>query len=247
MIASGLGDQALLARNVHALPRISVPAGPVASAVDHALDGLDTQIGVAPGFIPGQSRSGAIDGDAVRARAQDMVRLITVCFGIESTATLILGALLRWLRATKLPTAREPSNTRCIAIPSMGPMVPRGPRPSRSTAQAAASMRRIKPHIRNAPRPMAIRRDPAIRKLTREAGSAGSARPIRTRETISRIRPETKAIEAMRVAPPMIPPRTIQRTSWISLRATLSNVRVRTGTGDQRFSPVSQRRSIPFR
>jgi hypothetical protein len=84
-----------------------------------------------------------------------------------------------------------------------GVEVPEGPSALPLTAQAAASMRRIKPHKRNAPRPMAIRMDPAIRKLTREAGSAGSARPIRTCETISRIRPETKAIEAMRVAPPI--------------------------------------------
>jgi hypothetical protein len=32
----------LLTCHVHALPRILIPAGPVAATVDHALDGLDT-------------------------------------------------------------------------------------------------------------------------------------------------------------------------------------------------------------
>ena len=41
----------LVAFHVYALPLIPVPTGPVSAAVDHTLDGLDTQIAVAHRFV----------------------------------------------------------------------------------------------------------------------------------------------------------------------------------------------------
>jgi hypothetical protein len=89
-------------------------------------------------------------------------------------------------------------------------------------------MRRITPHIRNAARPTANRTDPAIRKPKREAGGVGSARPIRTRETTSRIRPETRLVIEARSAAFILPPTTLQgvlpcEACWSALRMSLAS------------------------
>jgi hypothetical protein len=62
-------------RDVEALTRIPVSAGPVAAAIDHALNGFDTETVVVPGLVAGQRRCGIPYEDAASSRTKDMVAL----------------------------------------------------------------------------------------------------------------------------------------------------------------------------
>jgi hypothetical protein len=62
-------------RDVYALTRIPVSAGLVAAAIDHALNGFDTETVVVPGLVAGQRRCGIPHEDAASSRTKDMVAL----------------------------------------------------------------------------------------------------------------------------------------------------------------------------
>lgn len=62
-------------RDVHALTRIPVTAGPVAAAIDHALNGFDTETVVVSGLVASQRRCGIPYEDAASSRTKDMVAL----------------------------------------------------------------------------------------------------------------------------------------------------------------------------
>ena len=57
-----------MARDVQALARVPVPAGPVAAPVDHAEHGLDAESVIAHGPVPYESRRAALDVEAVASR-----------------------------------------------------------------------------------------------------------------------------------------------------------------------------------
>src|SRR3954447_12422257 len=64
-----------VACDVRALAEVAVVAGDVAAAVVHTANGLDAEVGVAPGRIAGQPRRAALDVEAILSRADGDVAL----------------------------------------------------------------------------------------------------------------------------------------------------------------------------
>ena len=65
----------LATRDVYALTRIPVSAGPVTAAVDYTLNGQYAETVVVPGLVAGHFRCGIPYEDAVASRAKDVVAL----------------------------------------------------------------------------------------------------------------------------------------------------------------------------
>ncbi len=79
--------------NVHALPLIPVPAGPVAAAVDDALNGVDAEVRVARRPVLRQLRRAALDVEAVAFRPErDVGSESTLPTGLRSAGSTTSSA-----------------------------------------------------------------------------------------------------------------------------------------------------------